>query len=112
MVSAGAGHLNFTTVNAPLPWGFSIGRYANHEYVLTWWFERHSSPAVSTTWIPLWFPTLIVLLPAVVAWRLDSLALRNEGVPRCPTCRYDRSGLPLLAACPECGSGSEQVLQS
>lgn len=41
------------------------------------------------------------LIAVIGGWLLARLA-RDAGV--CPTCRYDRTGLPASVVCPECGS--------
>ena len=56
--------------------------------------------------VPLWCLLPIGLCASLITWRLDVLARRLDTVRRCPRCGYDRAGLPLLAVCPECGSGS------
>ncbi|HVU65014.1 MAG TPA: hypothetical protein VHC70_13620, partial [Phycisphaerales bacterium] len=75
---------------------------------LTWWFEFHGSSA-AFHWIvliPIWPLAVSALAASMLAWRLEVLARRGAAIPRCPRCGYDRSGLPLLAECPECGSGN------
>lgn len=54
--------------------------------------------------IPLWPLPVATALAAGLAWRLDILARRREQAQVCQKCRYDRTGLPLEAKCPECGS--------
>jgi len=49
--------------------------------------------------VPLWTLVLALVLPAAWLWRPHS-----GGASACPSCRYDRSGLPEGSACPECGS--------
>jgi hypothetical protein len=58
--------------------------------------------------IPMWCIVPATVLVSTIAWRLDAIARARAAVPRCPRCGYDRTGLPLLAECPECGSGNPQ----
>jgi rubrerythrin len=39
-------------------------------------------------------------LAAYVGWRLDVRARTGN----CPTCNYDRRGIPAASVCPECGA--------
>jgi len=51
---------------------------------------------------PLYVPFTLLLLPPVAFWTLSRP--RNPG--HCPTCNYNRAGLPHNAKCPECGTTS------
>ncbi len=60
----------------------------------------------STTWAggaPLWVFIAICAFGTGWAWRLDTLARRRERLNLCSQCNYDRAGLAIGAACPECG---------
>ena len=50
--------------------------------------------------MPLWVPALLL---AIAVWRLDTLARLRAKLNLCPKCNYDRAGLAVGAACPECG---------
>ncbi|HMN40561.1 MAG TPA: hypothetical protein PKE29_06910 [Phycisphaerales bacterium] len=54
--------------------------------------------------MPLWAPAVGILFITAIAWRLDTLARRRVRAHLCPKCRYDRAGLAMGVACPECGS--------
>ena len=77
--------------------------HAAPPYRLDWWFSFCGGAGSWDCYIPLWLPAALSLLITAVAWRLDSLARRRASLNLCPTCRYDRTGLPTLAPCPECG---------
>lgn len=73
-----------------------------------WWFGNIiRAPGLNVYCIPLWSFAVAALVPTAAAWRLDTLARRRARPGHCPRCGYDRSGLPLLAGCPECGSGAQ-----
>ncbi len=79
------------------------------------WSEVHIGSDL--VFLPLWWFIPIPLISWLVAWRLDALPRSAPHPPPCPRCGYDRTGLPLLAECPECGSGGvskpfHQVFQS
>ncbi|MBX3379531.1 MAG: hypothetical protein KF805_05525 [Phycisphaeraceae bacterium] len=73
---------------------------------LQWWFNGEWDDAARNVSVPLWAVCLPVLIATGAAWRLDVLATRRKKVGRCATCGYDRAGLKLDAACPECGAES------
>jgi hypothetical protein len=54
--------------------------------------------------VPMWPAVCACFLGVAIAWRLDHVSRRRERVGRCPKCSYDRTGLAVGAACPECGS--------
>ena len=70
--------------------------------VWRWWpsFHRNSASAFAIV-VPLWIPLCIAALPTAYLFYADALR-RAPGL--CPACRYDRSGLPDGAGCPECGA--------
>jgi hypothetical protein len=72
---------------------------------LSWWFDWGSG------WIevPIWFLAVIAFAPTAAAWHLDSLARRRARCGHCPTCNYDRRGIPAASVCPECGAAPAQA---
>lgn len=70
-------------------------------------FKRYwAAPDMNWDWIvsvPLWIPagtSAAVLIPLMI---LSARRRRLAGLGRCPSCAYDRTGLPPGAPCPECG---------
>ncbi len=55
---------------------------------------------------PMWMVIASLLVATTAAWYLDALAGRRQLANLCRKCNYDRTGLPIGAACPECGHGS------
>ena len=62
--------------------------------------------------IPLWFPTLIILLPTALAWREDRRAIFRARPGLCPDCGYDRRGIAAGGVCPECGAAAKAGMAS
>jgi hypothetical protein len=60
----------------------------------------------TATYVGIPIPVAItpILIATAAAWRLDTLARRRARVGHCPTCNYDRRGLPAANPCPECGA--------
>jgi hypothetical protein len=58
------------------------------------------------SWIlmPVWVPLILVLALTIAAWRRDHRAVTRARLNHCPTCNYDRRGLPVTSPCPECGA--------
>ena len=54
--------------------------------------------------IPLWIVVGPAILVTAAAWLFDTLARRRAHLNLCPTCHYDRTGLPPQSPCPECAS--------
>jgi hypothetical protein len=50
--------------------------------------------------VPLWLPVAPLAVPVILLWWNDRGRVRPGG---CRGCRYDLSGLPAGAPCPECG---------
>jgi hypothetical protein len=50
-------------------------------------------------YVPLWMVSTLLLIPAVVLWRID----RRPRPGHCPECGYDLAGLATGGVCPECG---------
>jgi hypothetical protein len=70
-----------------------------------WTSGWHSRGLNWTVLFGLWIPPSLLGVATAAAWRLDTLARRRARVGLCPTCNYDRTGLPPGAVCPECGHG-------
>jgi hypothetical protein len=72
---------------------------------LRWWVDWDNTPRSWAIFVPLWLPAIAALVVTTLAWRLDTLARRRAKLNLCPTkgCDYDRTGLAIGAACPECG---------
>jgi hypothetical protein len=62
------------------------------------------SPFAWQAFLPIWPLILLVSALTCAAWRLDILSRRRAMLNLCPKCRYDRTGLPPQAPCPECGA--------
>ena len=61
----------------------------------------------STGWqfaLPLWIPTVVVMVVAIIAWRLDFMASSRARSGNCSKCNYSLSGLTPNTPCPECGA--------
>jgi hypothetical protein len=69
-----------------------------------WWFGQSHDGHRTFIWIPLWLPVAVALGLNTALWRLDSLARRRARLNHCPTCNYDRTGIPTAIPCPECGA--------
>jgi len=70
----------------------------------SWDFWPISDRQSTGRFIPVWFPTALVLIPTALAWWLDRRASRRSRIGLCPACSYDRLGLAAGAVCPECGA--------
>jgi hypothetical protein len=79
-------------------------RFVPAEQPWGWWWNLESAPGTWVLTTPLWFPALLCLSVAGVAWRLDTLARRRVRLNLCPKCNYDRAGIAKDAVCPECGA--------
>jgi hypothetical protein len=66
------------------------------------WMPWSSNGTWREAVIPLW--PLTVGCAATVCWLWLPRAARRGRAGRCPTCAYDRCGLPEDAVCPECGA--------
>ena len=56
---------------------------------------------------PLWIPLAAGLSPLCIQRLIRALPKRRTRQSVCRRCRYDLSGLPVGAKCPECGTPSE-----
>jgi hypothetical protein len=96
--------------------GSRLGRYTRTEphYLWSWSSLFASYPQGLLITIPLWLPTLPLLLTTAAAWRLDTRARRRirAGARPCPSCTYDLTGLPTPAPCPECGATTTDAATS
>jgi hypothetical protein len=72
--------------------------------IFFWWFQWKDSSAEWVALLPIWPLILLLAAMSVAAWHLDRLARRRARVGHCPTCNYDRLGLPGASPCPECGA--------
>jgi hypothetical protein len=100
--------LNYMQVRAP---GFSFPQPGFSTYAIAdarweWGFSEGSYGGVWQLSIPIWPLVLVIGLATVTSWRFDTLARRRAKLNLCPNCGYDRTGLAIGAACPECGTGS------
>jgi hypothetical protein len=103
-ISAGSGRLTILSMGSgsaqSRSWNFQPQRWT-----LKWGFARwdawgsHSGSHARMVQIPLWAPLLLLAVPTALLWRLDAVRWGTG----CQRCRYDLSGLPATAACPECG---------
>ncbi len=80
---------------------------------LSMWFDwdiptTKRMPGFSTPrWtakVPIWIVVVPTIAFTVSVWRLDTLARRRLRIGHCPTCNYNRHGIPAQAVCPECGA--------
>ena len=101
-----AGLVTIVFLDKQLPWGIGLERRSLGPSVGRFQFANDviSRPGVLVAF-PQWWLIPGPAIASMVAWRLDTLARRGDHAGRCPRCGYDRAGLPLLAGCPECGSG-------
>lgn len=81
--------------------------FESHGFEVEVPFRARSDRGSYALAVPLWFCLLVVALPTVLAWRLDTLARRRAKVRECLSCRYDRSRLPASSLCPECGHAAQ-----
>ncbi len=93
----------------PGGWGDSLSLSVTTGDKFQFGYRRtEAGPNSRTYWtessLPVWMVAMPVLLASALAWRLDILARRRAKQNLCSTCNYDRTGLPIGAACPECGS--------
>jgi hypothetical protein len=106
-VGAGQGVVYIAETRDP---SFQVWPYGWHSNVrrtqdsFHWWFDWFSSPRMWSFGVPIWTLAGASLVPTVVVWRLDRRARRRARINHCPTCNYDRGGLPAASPCPECGA--------
>ena len=106
--SLAIGRLDATTINRAQASGWSF--YPMRDGRFVWWIVYTSNTTMTFVSIPYWLIALPLTVTAWRAWILDARAERLARPGRCPACRYDRSGLPPDALCPECGT--PQAIQS
>lgn len=102
------GRLDAMGFNRGLAPGLSMYQMKAERYA--WWPIYQSNVTTTFISIPYWIFALPLLITTWLARTLDARAARLAQPGRCPACRYDRSGLPPEALCPECGT--PQVIQS
>lgn len=91
-------------LNRPESWGL-FRTYSERPFPSSWRPYTISRPVLRLIVIPGWIPAAAMLIPALLAWRLDTLARRRvRTIHACLNCNYDRAGLAPGAVCPECGS--------
>lgn len=88
-------HIDFPGI-APEPWR-PVVRWSGRPR-WEWWAGREQGLHVDARRYPLWWA--VVLLAAPTLWVVG----RRWGAGRCGRCGYDRAGLGVEAACPECGA--------
>jgi hypothetical protein len=71
---------------------------------IRWWFDYYSPGHSYGLVVPLWVPAFVALVCSSVVWRVDIRAGGRTRRNHCPTCNYNRRGLPGASPCPECGS--------
>lgn len=73
-----------------------------HRGRFAWGFERINPWRDAVRYYcPLWVPVMLCACPTAFAWWRDR---RWRAAGHCPGCRYNLSGLPAGAVCPECGA--------
>jgi uncharacterized OB-fold protein len=73
-------------------------------FKINWWFDWDVREVGKPVFVPIWVIVAAAQAAAIAAWRLDTLARRRARLNHCPTCNYDRTGLPAASLCPECGA--------
>jgi hypothetical protein len=70
------------------------------------YFRLSGPPRLTGPWMDISLRLLLLPVATITAaaWSLDLLARRHTRRGHCPTCHYDRRGLPPTAPCPECGT--------
>lgn len=63
-----------------------------------------------SVWIPLWLPTVLLVIPVAVACRRWRLRRHREATGLCLTCGYDLRGSG--SRCPECGDAGDEGKQT
>jgi hypothetical protein len=98
------GYVIVEKLDAPSVLQGEIGwRYGTGPMGFHWLPSAGLSKGQSWILMPFWVPLTLVLALTAAAWRLDTLARRRARLNHCPTCNYDRRGLPAASPCPECG---------
>lgn len=91
-------------------WQFDYLKMNSLPRTMYWRFDY--SPAdgfgsIPRIWIPLWSFVLLAGVPTGVLFTRDALARRRLSMQgKCPSCKFDLTGLPANALCPECGKKS------
>ena len=73
-----------------------------------WWFKTDGYPGYPhELGVPMWLPAVVLALPALAVWTLDTIATRRRNRKGlCPKCGYSRRGIGPDAPCPECGTAT------
>ncbi|HVU62470.1 MAG TPA: hypothetical protein VHC70_00740 [Phycisphaerales bacterium] len=99
------GRVEFTPVEGFIPPGTGRVRwYKGNDFSLRWACSWHRDKYGWLLILPLWPSIAILAVPTGVAWRKDAAARRRERAAQCRKCRYDRTGIPVVVVCPECGT--------
>ncbi len=69
---------------------------------MEWWVIAEIDAGESVVAAPFWMPLLATLIPGTILW-WRTRHIRGH----CRACRYDLSGLPVGAPCPECGRAEQ-----
>ena len=69
-----------------------------------WRVEHERSPRLTSLSIVILLPAAFTFAASLVVCRLDVIARRRAQPNLCHKCGYNLSGLPSVAACPECGN--------
>jgi hypothetical protein len=100
----GLGQINFGRNVPTPPMAWSLGRHYFGYFGLNWGYRCVPIGSSWVAFVPLW-PVLILTAAATAAlW----VCLRPPPRGHCPRCGYNLAGLGI-AACPECGAGSQAV---
>ncbi len=80
----------------------ATARFERYSPAVWWWFQVGWPPATPAVFVPLWAPLAGAAgLTGLAWWRA-----RPAASGRCAECRYDLTGTPVAAVCPECGAGT------
>jgi hypothetical protein len=78
--------------------------FGTHGLSFRWGARAVTSTSSECLSIPVIYLACVVFVPFIMLRRLDTLARRRARLNHCPTCNYDRTGLPAASRCPECGA--------
>lgn len=81
-----------------------LARKPASTFSIVWGIDLESDSITWALYIPMWIPSLAVMLLALFAWRVDLLAHCRAKLNLCTRCGYDRAGILKDAKCPECGA--------
>ena len=70
-----------------------------------WRPQRYGTGASAVIILPIYLPFTALAIPTALLFYLDRRTTRRTRAGRCPTCAYNRAGLPSPSTpCPECGT--------